>query len=145
MPSQTTFLTFKQINVKLTDEKSTKKIRFSWTRDETHWRIQRGHARRTPPKGLDSFILTCKIFETQPPRESTPPPTRFTPPLREILDPPLKLVQILLDQSSATSVDDNNLCMRIIISALIIAFRLQRYVIIAKRKNYFGTQFPQSH
>ena len=30
----------------------------------------RGH---TPPKGLDSFTLTYKIFETQLPRESAPP------------------------------------------------------------------------
>ena len=35
-----------------------------------------------PPKGPDSFVLTYKIFETQPCRE-------LAPPLRKILNPPL--------------------------------------------------------
>ena len=39
-----------------------------------------GYLNYSCSKGPDSFISTYKIFETQPPRESTPPPTRSTPP-----------------------------------------------------------------
>ena len=44
---------------------------------------------RAPPKGPDSFVLTYKFFETEPPRELAPPLRGWRPPLREILDPPL--------------------------------------------------------
>ena len=50
---------------------------------DLHWQMP---GARPPPQGPDSFVLTYKIFETLPPRESTPP-------LREILDPPLQTVE----------------------------------------------------
>ena len=36
--------------------------------------------RARPPKGPDSFVLTYKIFETKPPRESTSPYEVHAPP-----------------------------------------------------------------
>ena len=46
---------------------------------DLHWRMPGAR----PPKGLDSFVLTYKIF-------GSPRPLRGPHPLWEILDPPLQ-------------------------------------------------------
>ena len=67
-----------------------------------------GAAGTHPPKGPDSFLLTYKIFETEPPQELAPP-YEVGAPLREILDPPLfEVIVVLIKKSKiCRSIDDS--------------------------------------